>query len=77
MLLGQVLLLVMAGVAIGLGGAVALTRLMESMLFGVPALDLPTFAAVAVMLVAVAIVAGYLPARRVTRIDPMRALREE
>jgi putative ABC transport system permease protein len=77
MLLRQVLLLVTVGVALGIGGAAALTRLMESMLFGVTALDAPTFAAMAATLVAAAIVAGYLPARRVTRIDPMRALREE
>jgi ABC-type antimicrobial peptide transport system permease subunit len=50
---------------------------MKSMLFGVTALDPATFASMAATLVAVAIVAGYLPARRVTRIDPMRALREE
>ncbi|HET7132870.1 MAG TPA: hypothetical protein VFJ95_11505, partial [Gammaproteobacteria bacterium] len=66
-----------AGVAVGVGGAATLTRLMASMLFGVTALDAPTFAVVATALVAVAILAGYLPARRVTRIDPMRALREE
>jgi len=77
MLLRQVFLLVTVGVALGLGGAAALTRLMESMLFGVTALDAPTFAAGAAALVATAIVAGYLPARRITRIDPMRALREE
>jgi predicted permease len=77
MLLGRVLVLVTVGVAVGLGGAAALTRLMKSMLFGVTALDAPTFGAMAAALVAVAIVAGYLPARRVTRIEPMRALREE
>jgi predicted permease len=77
MLLGRILLLVVVGVGVGLGGAAALTRLMKSMLFGVTALDPPTFAAMAAALVAVAILAGYLPARRITRIDPMRALREE
>ncbi|HET8696126.1 MAG TPA: ABC transporter permease [Gammaproteobacteria bacterium] len=77
LLLGRVLVLVAVGVAVGLGGAAAVTRLMSSMLFGVTALDAPTFAAMAAALVTVAIVAGYLPARRVTRIEPMRALREE
>jgi len=77
MLLARVLALVAAGVALGLGGAAALTRLMESMLFGVAALDPVTYGAVTVTLVLTAAIAAYLPARRVTRIDPMRALREE
>jgi len=77
MLLGRVLLLVAVGVALGLGGAAALTRFMTSMLFGVTALDAPTFAAVTAALVGAALLAGYLPARRVTRIDPMQALRTD
>lgn len=77
MLLGQVLRLVAVGVAIGLGGAALLSRLMTSLLFGVGALDVPTYATVSAILVAAAALAAYLPARRVTRIDPMRALRDD
>lgn len=77
LLLGKVLALVLVGVALGLGGAVALAQAMESLLFGVTALDLRTYAIVAVALVAAAAIAGYLPARHVTRVDPMQALRAE
>jgi ABC-type antimicrobial peptide transport system permease subunit len=77
MLLGQVLALVGVGVALGLGGAAALTRLMESLLFGVTALDPVTFVAVSAMLFTVALLAGYLPVRRITRVDPMQSLRAE
>jgi putative ABC transport system permease protein len=61
----------------GAGGAAALTRLMESLLFGVTALDPATYAAVSVLLLAVALAAGYLPVRRITGIDPMQSLRAE
>jgi ABC-type antimicrobial peptide transport system permease subunit len=77
MLLAHVLALVSAGVALGLGGAAALSRLMRSLLFGVTPLDPTTYVAVSVALVAAALLAGYLPARRVTRVDPMQALRTE
>jgi predicted permease len=76
-LLGQVLVLVGIGVAIGLGGAALLTRLMESLLFGVTALDPVTYVAVAAVLIATGALAGYVPARRATRIDPVAALRTE
>jgi ABC-type antimicrobial peptide transport system permease subunit len=76
-LLGQVLGLVGIGVALGLGGAAALTRFMESLLFGVRALDLETYALGAVALLAAAALAAYLPARRATRVDPMEALKAE
>jgi hypothetical protein len=77
MLMRQVLLLVVVGVAFGLGGAAALTRLMESLLFGVAALDPITYLLVPTVLLATATLTSCLPARRVTRIEPMRALREE
>jgi ABC-type antimicrobial peptide transport system permease subunit len=77
MLLSQVLLLVLIGVGLGLIGAAATTRLMESQLYGVTALDPATYGLVTLLLVATAALAGYLPARRVTRVDPMSALRAE
>jgi putative ABC transport system permease protein len=77
MLLGQVLALVGSGVVLGLGGAAALARGMQSLLFGVTAFDPATYAAVAAAMLAAAAVAAYLPARRLTRIDPMQALRAE
>jgi putative ABC transport system permease protein len=65
------------GVAIGLCGALALTRLISSMLYGVKAIDAVTFLCVAVLLFAIAMLASYIPALRATRIDPVVALRWE
>jgi ABC-type antimicrobial peptide transport system permease subunit len=73
--LGQGLGLTLAGVVLGIGGALALTRVMERLLFHVSATDPTTFVAIALLLVVVALAASYIPARRAARIDPMAALR--
>jgi ABC-type antimicrobial peptide transport system permease subunit len=65
------------GVILGLIGALALTRVMASLLFGVSATDLVTFSTVPVLLVVIALLASYFPARRATRVDPVVALRDE
>lgn len=75
LILKQGLRLALAGVAAGVGGAFALTRVIRSMLFHVGATDPATFAGIAVLFVTVALVASYLPARRAARVDPMAALR--
>jgi putative ABC transport system permease protein len=77
MVVGEGLLLGAAGVAVGTAGALALTRFMAGLLFGVTPTDPPTYAAIAALLLAVALLASYLPARRATRVDPMTALRYE
>jgi len=66
---------VAAGIAVGLIGATAIARVMQSLLFGVDALDPATFAGVAVALTAVALLACYVPARRAMRVDPAGMLR--
>ncbi|HET9480101.1 MAG TPA: FtsX-like permease family protein, partial [Pyrinomonadaceae bacterium] len=77
MILGQGMKLALIGVAIGLLLAFALTRLMETMLFGVEPTDVPTFAAISIMLISVAVLACYLPGRRATKVEPTISLRYE
>jgi putative ABC transport system permease protein len=77
MVLRQGLLLAVLGVGIGVAGAFALTGLVKSLLYEVAPTDPVTFAGVAFVLIAVAIVASYIPARRAASIDPIAALRSE
>jgi len=77
LILGQGAKLAVAGVLIGIVGAFALTRLMESLLFGVSPRDFGTFSFVPAIVLALILVGCYIPARRATRLDPVVALREE
>ncbi len=77
MVLRQGMILAGIGVVVGLVAAAGLTRLMSSLLYGVEATDPVTFGAVAALLIAVALVASYLPALRASRTDPLEALRFE
>jgi ABC-type antimicrobial peptide transport system permease subunit len=77
LVLGQGLRLTVAGLAVGLAGAFAATRMLSSLLFQVSPRDLLTFATVSVLLAVVAIIACYVPARRAAGMDPVRTLRYE
>ncbi|MEK6320489.1 MAG: FtsX-like permease family protein [Acidobacteriota bacterium] len=73
----QALILTVVGIAIGLAGAVALTRVMSSLLYGVTATDAFTFVVTPILLGSIALLASYVPARRAAKVDPMVALRCE
>jgi len=77
MVLGQGLGLVIVGAAVGLVGAVVVSHLMTGLLYGVRPTDPLTFVVVALLLIGVALLACYIPARRALRVDPLVALRYE
>ncbi|HEY6186732.1 MAG TPA: ABC transporter permease [Pyrinomonadaceae bacterium] len=77
MILGQGLVLTIAGVGLGLAAALVLMRFLSSLLFGVTASDPLTYVAVCLPLIIIALLASYIPARKATKVDPMEALRYE
>jgi ABC-type antimicrobial peptide transport system permease subunit len=77
LIVGQGLKLVLLGLALGIAGALAMTRFLKTMLFGISPTDPMTFGSIAVMLTAVALLACWIPARRATKVDPLVALRHE
>lgn len=77
LVLSQGMVVTVIGISVGVAGAIWLTRILRSMLFGVSATDPVTFIAIALLLAAVAAIACYIPARRATKVDPLIALRYE
>ncbi|HET6890397.1 MAG TPA: FtsX-like permease family protein, partial [Pyrinomonadaceae bacterium] len=77
LIIGQGMVMVLIGVAVGLASAIGLTRLMSTLLFGVSPTDPVTLAVITLLLATVALMACYIPARRATRVDPLVALRYE
>jgi len=77
LIIRQGMWLVLTGVVLGIVVSLGLTRLLRGLLLGVSATDPATFAAIALLLIVIAMLACYLPARRATRLDPLVALRHE
>jgi putative ABC transport system permease protein len=77
MVIGQSLRLILTGLVLGVAASLALTHLMTGFLYGVTATDPATFLVVSILLIATGLLAGYFPARRASRVDPMAALRCE
>jgi ABC-type antimicrobial peptide transport system permease subunit len=77
LVVGQGALLIIAGTIIGLAGALALTPVMQSLLYGVSPTDPSTFAIVILVLAFTSLFACYIPARRATKVDPLNALRHD
>jgi ABC-type antimicrobial peptide transport system permease subunit len=77
MMVSQGMRLTLIGVALGVAFALSLTRVIESLLFNVSATDPATFVSITLLLVIVALIAIYIPARRATKVDPLVALRRE
>ena len=77
LIVGKGFILTLIGTGIGLLGAFGLTRVMQTLLFGVSATDWVTFVGVAILLIVVGLLAAAIPARRATRVDPLVALRYE
>ncbi|HSE34207.1 MAG TPA: ABC transporter permease [Pyrinomonadaceae bacterium] len=77
LIMGNGIALALIGIAMGVGGAVAVTRFLKAMLFGVTPTDILTFVAVSSLLFAVSLIASLIPARRATKVDPLVALRYE
>jgi putative ABC transport system permease protein len=77
MVIWRGIMLALGGMAIGLAAALALTRAMKNLLFNVSATDPVTFALITLLLVSVALIASYIPARRATKVDPLQSIRHE
>jgi putative ABC transport system permease protein len=77
MILRQAMRPVVIGALVGIGGCAAVSQILSSMLFGLSAYDPVTFFGVPILLLAIAMLASYVPARRATKVDPMIALRYE